>query len=153
MTYYSITFLSRMLTVINVHVDLKGDSTECTYEVKPYSLLMVQYPNMVNIPVINIPPMWTVAIVPFVVINLSTESTFLSKHEVLGLFDQTDTEICETMTSWVLEPLALEVASEGLENPLPYRKGQFICSPADISVYRKVDLQDAEVSEKIQERF
>ena len=36
------------------------------------------------------------------------------------------------MTSFALEPLALEVTPEQLENPSPYKEGQFICSPADI---------------------
>ena len=48
-----------------------------------------------------------------------------------------------------MEQLALEVMAEHPENPLPYREGQFICSPADISVDRKVDLQDVEASENI----
>ena len=56
--------------------------------------------------------------------------------------------ICEIITSLALEPLALKVIGEQPENPLPQREGQFICSPADISVHRKVHLQDAEVSEK-----
>ena len=51
--------------------------------------------------------------------------------------------------SLALEPLALEVTAEQPKNPLPYREGQFICSPAEISVHRKVDLQDAEISESI----
>ena len=34
------------------------------------------------------------------------------------------------------------MTSEQLQNPLPCRKGQLICSQADISVHRKVDLQD-----------
>ena len=49
------------------------------------------------------------------------------------------------MTSSALKPLALELTSEQPENPLPHREGQFICSPGDISMHRKVDLQDAEV--------
>ena len=53
------------------------------------------------------------------------------------------------MTSFALDPLAVEVTSEQLETPLPYREGQFIFSPTDISVHRKVDLQDTEVSEDI----
>ena len=57
MTYSSLTLPSRTLAVINVHVDLKGNSTEHTYEVKPNSLLMGQYPNMVIITVIHITPM------------------------------------------------------------------------------------------------
>ena len=142
-----------MLAVINVYVDLKGDSTEHTYEVKPNSLLMDEYPNMVIIPVIHITPMQVDTIIPFTVINLSTESIFLSKCKVLGFLDQTGTEICKVMNSSALEPLPLQVTSEQPENPLPYREGQFICSPADVSVHRKVDLQDAEVRENVQERF
>ena len=41
------------------------------------------------------------------------------------------------MANLALEPLAVEVISEQLESPLPYREAQFICSPADISVHRK----------------
>ena len=49
------------------------------YEVKPNSLLMNQYPNMVVIPVIYITPKQTDTIGPFVIIKLSTESIFPSK--------------------------------------------------------------------------
>ena len=65
------------------------------------------------------------------------------------MLDQTDTEICEITTSLALDSVALEVTSEQLENPPSYREGKFICFPADIMVHRKVDLQDAEVSEDI----
>ena len=97
--------------------------------------------------------MWTDATIPFIIINMSTESIFLSKCEVLGFLDQRDIEICEIMTSSALEPLALEVTAEQPENPLPYREDQLICSPADISVHRKVHMEDAEVSENIWENF
>ena len=100
---------------------------------------------MVIIPVIHISPMQTDTIVPFIIINLSTESIFLSKCEVLGFLDQTDTKISK-MTSSALESLALGVIAEQPENPLPYRE-------ADISVHRKVDLKDAEVNENILEMF
>ena len=98
MTYSSLTLPPKTLAVINVHVDLKGNSTEHTYEVKPNSFPMDQYLNMIIIPVIHITPIWTA--------------------------EQPDT-------------------------PLPYSKGQFICSPSDISVHRNVDLKDAEVSKNI----
>ena len=73
-----------MSAVINVHIDLKANSTEHTSKVKSNSLLMGQRPNMVIIPVIPIPPMWTDTIIPFIVITLSTASIFLFKHDVLG---------------------------------------------------------------------
>ena len=53
MTYSSLTLPPRMLVAINVHVNLKGNSTEHTYEVKPNSFLMDQYLNMGMIPVIT----------------------------------------------------------------------------------------------------
>ena len=62
-------------------------------------------------------------------------------------------EICKIMTTLALEPLAAQMTSEQPENPLPNRENQFFCSPADILVYRKVDLRDAEVSGDVQRRF
>ena len=55
-TYSSLTLPPRTLAVINVHLDLKVNYTEHTYEVKPHGLLMDQHPNMVIIPVIHITP-------------------------------------------------------------------------------------------------
>ena len=153
MTYSSLTLPPRMLAVINVHVFLKVNSTEHIYEVKPNSLLKEQYPNMVIIPVIHITPMQTDTIVPFIVSNLSIKPIFLSKCEMLGFLELVDAGICEITTISAMEPLASEVMAEHPKNPLTYREGQFICSPADISLHRKVDLQDAEVSENIQEQF
>ena len=46
---------------------------------------MDQYPYMVIIPLIHITPMWTSIITLFIIINLSTKSIFLSKHEVLAM--------------------------------------------------------------------
>ena len=88
-TYSGLTLPPRTLAVINVHVDLKGNSTEHTYEVQPNNLLMDQYANIIITPVIHITPEQTDTIVSFVVINLSTKSIFLSKHEMLWFLDQT----------------------------------------------------------------
>ena len=132
MTYSSLTLPPRMLAVLNFYVDLKENSTVHTYGVKPNSLLMDQYPNMVIIPVIHITTMQTDTIIYFIVINLSTKSIFLSKCEALGFLDQTDIEIFEIMTSLALEPLALEVTFKQPDKQLPYREGQFIYFSADI---------------------
>ena len=107
MTYSSLTLPPMVLAVLNVHVYLKKNSTEHIYDVKLNSFLMDQNPNMVIILVINIAPMWTDTIIPFITINPSTASTFLFKCEILGFLDLTDTEICEIMTSLALEPIAL----------------------------------------------
>ena len=100
-------------------------------------------------PGIHIMPRWTDIIIPSIVINMSTKSIFLCKCEGLGCLELIDTEICEITTSSDIEQIVLEVIAEHPENPLPFREGQFICSPADISVLRKVDTQELEVSENI----
>ena len=87
MSYSSLTLSPRTLAVINICVDLKGNSTEHTYEVKPNSLLMDQYPNMVIIPVIHITAKQTDTIAPFIIINLSNESVCLPKCEIIGFLD------------------------------------------------------------------
>ena len=71
MTCSNLTLLPRTLAVINVHVDLKVNSVEHNYEVKPNSLLMDQYPNMVVMPVIHIMPRQTDTTIPFIVIDTS----------------------------------------------------------------------------------
>ena len=97
---------------------------------------------MVIIPVIHIIPIWTDTINPFIIINVSTESIFFSKCEVLGFLDQLDTGIGGIVTSLALEPLALEVTAEQPENPLPYRESLFISSLLEISVHGKLALHD-----------
>ena len=86
MTCSNLTLLPRTSEVINIHVDLRVNSVEHTYGVKPNSLLMDRYPNMVVMPVIHIMPRWTDTIIPFTVTNQSTEVRFLSKCEVLEDF-------------------------------------------------------------------
>ena len=73
---------------------------------------MDQCPNMEIIPVFHIMPKQTDTIAPFIIINLSTESIFLPKCEILGFLDQTYTEIYEITSSLALEPLAVEVTSK-----------------------------------------
>ena len=69
---YSILILPpRTLAVGSVHVDLKENCTEHTYKVKPNSLLMDPYPNMVIILVIHIMTMQTDTPIPFIITSLS----------------------------------------------------------------------------------
>ena len=56
-------------------------------------------------------------------------------------------DICEITTSTALQPLMLNVTQETCANVQQQGESKFICSPADSSVHREIDLQDAEVSE------
>ena len=64
----------------------------------------------------------------------------------------TDVEICEITTGTASEPSTLETIQEQSEGTQQQVEGKFICSRADISVHTRVDLQDVEVSGKIQNK-
>ena len=100
--------------------------------------------------------------VPFVVINLSTDSVYLSKGEIMGFMQSQSLDISEitTETSTEPSPILLEEYNdiEGLKEQekkitLEYTEKKFITSPTDIDVHRKVDLQDADITEEQQNAF
>ena len=85
------------------------------------------------------------------VINLSYDSVFLPKGEVIGYLEPT------TITK---EELVMETSFTEIEIPgevlkdkeIPLEK-KFITSPADVERHRRVILQDAEVSEENRKQF
>ena len=74
----------RTLAILKVHIKLRGNPQKQTYDIKLSSLLSDQYLSMVVTPAIHITPNQSHAVVPFVLVNLSTESIFQSKNENLG---------------------------------------------------------------------
>ena len=100
--------------------------------------------------------------VPLVVINFLTDSVYLSKGEIMGFMQSKSLDISEitTETSTEPSPILLEEDNyiEGLQEQkreitLEYTKKKFITSPTDIDIHKKVDLQDAEVTEEQQNAF
>ena len=93
--------------------------------------------------------------VPLVVINLSSDEVYLSKGETMGFMQNQSLDISEIMTETSTEPSPIiyedddkEVLykQEGEVNKENIEK-RFITSPADIEVHRKVELQDADITE------
>ena len=91
--------------------------------------------------------------VPLVVINLLTDSVYLSKGEIMGFMQSQSLDISEitTETSTEPSPILLEEDNdiEGLKEQkkkitLEYTEKKFITSPTDIDIHRKIDLQDAD---------
>ena len=100
--------------------------------------------------------------VPLVVINLLTDNVYLSKGEIMGFMQSQSLDISEitSETSTEPSPILLEEDNdiEGLKGQkkkitLEYTEKKFITSPADIEVHRKVDLQDADITEEQQNAF
>ena len=91
-----------------------------------------------------------------------TDSVYLSKGEIMGFMQSQSLDISEitTETSTEPSPILLEEDNdiEGLKKhkkkiTLEYTEKKFITSPTDIDVHRKVDLQDADVTEEQQNAF
>ena len=100
--------------------------------------------------------------VPLVVVNLLTDSVYPFKGEIMGFMQSQYLDISQitTETSTELSPILLEEDNdiEGLKEQkkkitLEYTEKKFITSPTDIDVHRKVDLQDADVTEEQQNAF
>ena len=93
---------------------------------------------------------------PLVVINSASDDSYLLKGETMGFMQIQSLEISEIMTETSTEPLSIiyedndkevlnkqkeKVEKESLEK-------KFITSSADIEVHRKVELQDADITDE-----
>ena len=93
--------------------------------------------------------------VPLVVINLLNDDVYLSKDEVMDFMQNQSLDISEIVTETSTEPLPIVLEDEDKEvlqnlNGEVYTENtekRFITSPADIKVHRKVELQDADITE------
>ena len=93
---------------------------------------------------------------PLVVINLASDDIYLLKGETMGFMQIQSIEISEIMTETSTEPSSIiyeDDNKEVLYNPEGEVKKEslekkFITSPADIEVHRKVELQDADITEE-----
>ena len=93
--------------------------------------------------------------VPLVVINLSSDEVYLLKGETMGFMQDQSLDISEIVTETSTEPSPIifddddkEVLckQEGNINKENMEK-RFITSPTDIEVHRKVELQNADITE------
>ena len=92
--------------------------------------------------------------VPLVVINLLSDDVYLLKGETMGFMQNQSLDISEIMTETSTEPSPIifedndrEVLYEWGEMNNESREKRFITSPANIEVHRKVELQDADITE------
>ena len=98
---------------------------------------------------------------PLVVINFAIDDINLSKGESMGYMSVQPLEISEIMTETSMEPSSLmceddenEVLDKQEENVVKEKvEKKFITFPVDIDVHRKVELQDADISEEQRQSF
>ena len=158
----SMTLPGRTLAVVHINNNLSPEQSRHLYEIKPNYLLTNEYPNLCIIPMIHNVDLHKTKNVPLVVINLSTDSIYLSKGEIMGFMQSQSLDVSEIVTETATEPspilLEEDNDTEGpeeqkKETTLGYTEKKFITSPADIDVHRKVELQDAEVTKEQQKAF
>ena len=88
--------------------------------------------------------------IPVALINLNEdERIFLKKGEILGCLEPSPIEITEIVKE---EGSEIGKEDEGEDESIPLEK-KFITSPAEVNTHRKVQLQDAEVTEESREKF
>ena len=140
-----ITIPGRRLAIIDVSIDIDELMDDQMFEVRPNFLLTSEHPNLVIIPMLHKVKGIKQKCIPLALLNLAEDETiFLKKGEILGHLEPSSIEIGEIIKQDWSDP----VESDEEENTkIPLEK-KFITSPAEVNTHRKVNLQDAEVSEK-----
>ena len=155
----SVTLPGRSLIVVCVQSNLEPDQSGQIYEVEPSQCLIEEYPNLCIIPMIHNVDVHKTENVPLVVINLLNDDVYLLKGGIMGFMQNQSLDISEIVTETSTEPSPIELEDEDkevLQNGEVYTENtekKFITSPANIKVHRKVELQDADITEAQQNAF
>ena len=153
-TTTSMLLSGRTLAVIQVNSNLEPEQSGQIYEVKPNMVLSEKYPNIYIVPMIDNVDTYITDLEPMVLINFLVDDILLSKGEIMGFLQNQALDISEIMTETSTEPSPIVIEEDNVTEVLQEQgKKKFITSPADINVHRKVELQDADVSEEHQNAF
>ena len=153
-TSTSVLLPGRTLAVIQVKSDLKTEQSGQVYEVQPNEVLSEKYPNIYVVPMIHNVDTYIPDTVPMVLINFSIDDVSISKGEIMGFLQSQPIDISEIRTETSTEPSPIGIGEDDVkEVSQKQEEKKFITSPADIDVHRKINLQDADVSDEHQKAF
>ena len=158
---HTVNIPGRTLAIVCIHNDLDPKQSGSLYEIRPNDQLVEKYPNLCIIPMIHNVDVLRNEYLPLVVVNFAIDDVNLLKGESMGYMSIQSLEISEIMTETSMEPSSLmceddekEVPDRQEENVVKEKvEKKFITSPADIDVHRKVELQDANISEEQRQAF
>ena len=140
----------RNLAVISVLLDAKALQENQVYEIKPNLLLTNEHPNLVILPMLHLVQKEKYNSIPVALVNLNDdERIFLKKGEILGCLEPSPIEMNEIVQE-KCDGIGEEEEKENESIPL---EKKFITSPAEVNTHRKMQLQDAEVTEENKEKF
>ena len=158
---HTVDIPGRTLAIVCIHNNLDPKQSGSLYEIEPNEMIVEKYPNLCIIPMIHNIDVHRTKHLPLVVINFVINDVNLLKGESMGYMSIQPLEISEIMTETSMEPSSL--MREDDEKEVLYKQGEivvkekvekkFITSPADIDVHRKVELQDADISEEQRQAF
>ena len=152
---HSVIIPGRTLVIVCICNNLDPKQSGSLYEIEPCDILKDKYSDLCIIPMIHNVDVHQTEHLPLVVINLASDDAYLSKGETMGFMEIQSFEISEIMTETSTEPSSL-IYEEDDKKVLDMQEGEFekenvdkkfITSPADIEVHRKVDLQDADITD------
>ena len=158
---HSVTLPGRTSAIVCIYNNLVPNQSGYIYEIEPNSNLYERYPNLCVIPMIHNVDVHKTENVPLVVINLSSDEIYLLKGETMGFMQIQSLDISEIMTETSTEPSPI-IFEDDEKEVLDKQEGEvnkeniekrFITSPTDIEVHRKVELQDADITEDQQNAF
>ena len=152
---HSVTLPGGTLVIVCIY-NLDPNQSGYMYEIEPCGLLNEKYPNLCVIPMIHNVDVHKTEHIPLVVINFASDEIYLLKGETMDYMQIQSLDISEIMTETSTEPSSIiledddkemlnkqegEIDSENVEK-------RFITSPADIEIHRKVELQDADITDE-----
>ena len=158
---HSVTVPGRTLAIVCICNNLDSNQSGSLYEIEPCSMLNEKYPNLCVIPMIHNVDVHRTEHLPLVVINFASDDIYLLKGETMGFMQIQSLEISEIMTETSTEPSSIIYEDDDNE-VLNKQEGEFekeniekkfITSPADIEVHRKVELQDANITDEQRKAF
>ena len=153
---YSVTLPGRTLAIVCIYNNLDPSQSGYLYEIEPCDTLNEKYPNLCVIPMIHNVDVHKTEHIPLVVINFAPDEIYLLKGETIGFMQIQSLDITEITTETSTEPSSIILEDEEKE-VLNNQEGEignenvekrFITSPADIEVHRKVELQDADITDE-----
>ena len=153
---HSVIVPGRTLAIVCVCNNLDPNQSGSLYEIEPCDMLHEKYPNLCIIPMIHNVDVHRTEHLPLVVINFASDDVYLLKGETMGFMQIQSLEISEIMTETFTEPSSIIYEDDDKE-VLDIQEGEFekanvekkfITSPADIEVHRKVELQDADITDE-----
>ena len=117
-------------------------------------MLSEKYPNLYFVPMMHNVDTYVTENVPMVLINFAVDDISIAKGEIMGFLQNQSLDISEIMTETSTKPSPIVIEEDNILEVLQEQgEKKYITSPADTDVHRKVELQDADVSEEHQNAF